>query len=494
MTSKPDPNENFVIESDEEEGEETKTHENFELPPAPRGDDIPPSIRNDDIQPVKAGPALDSEEVARDLERNRKLPAHERWINRTRVPEVSRALIRDSLPLDKAFSRQRWALVTVLDSSLFKSVTEEKSGKRFTGRLLKISGVYDSKEDAFRYYEILRTRNPHFSIHRVPVFEWVPIDDDLVDTSEEDERLVLYTVMDRYLKEQEKERQRMAGRIMGSALDIPSRPDNVDSKDHEDMPVQEAFTNVLPEDQFPTHLPRPDRDEEATRFFAKALHEVNHPELYEPPKPSEDAVKLSFDEAREIINDKEKVEKLKKSGVVLKLLPDDTSGMESVFLEQKFVVVSFIQPEEFMSGKKKKLRISSPDTTINFGGCLLKVRGAFHTLAGAENLARQLVSEELYFDTFVVKNFHWSLMSDTDCDERSYGNALMEEIMNGYREQKDSLKYSIERQIARAGNIQAPGMANWDQFIAGGPDISERFSNFAGHRLIDNGAGASAAD
>lgn len=380
----------------------------------------------------------ESKELAAKDKIRSKEPAHKRWRESLGNIDVQRLLMRDSLPLQPDFANQKWMIISYIDSSLFKTISH--GDKKYKGRLIKTSGAFQTKQDAFEWSKLLRKQNPHFVIHLVPMWEWTPIDDNWSDSNDTQDKDVTFAVLSNYVTKQDDRKDIMQKRI-------------------------EDATNVkelVDSEQFPEHKPRPDRTNETTHFFAKVQDEVDNPEKYELDKPKEDALELSLDEVINLAKNEDELEILKKKGCVLKLENDNTEALGEFINNQTYVVLAYIQPEEYgAEDGPVKVKLSN-DKIIPFNGLLVRPRGAFKTFDKADEYAQRLVNDEKIMDAYVVPNFNWCLMDETSVDERVYHDKFFSEQIAGFKEQQEDMKQTLRRRIVRAGEMQLPYM-DWSQ-------------------------------
>lgn len=385
---------------------------------------------------------MSKEEVKKQNRANRlkmEEPAHISWQKKMGKSDAARLQIPDSLGND-IHIQYRWALFSYIDSKHYKTISH--GDQRYKGRILKISGVFQYKEDARNWASILLKQNPHFMIHLVPFFKWTPVDDLCELTSTTRDNAITTIVLQEYVRMQEDMKAQMQHRLESSVL----------TKEFQEKIQMDPFA-------YPTHKPRPDRTAESCRFFAKVEHEKNHPELFALKPPSNDAVVTSFDDALH----EENIAMMREKGVVLSLKNDSPhdSIPEEVIDAYRFVVISYLQPEDYAVNKqnivlKYREQGDAHETQVDFSGLLVRPRGAFKTMESAGQYAKFLVQDEKIVDVHVVENFCWSPMDNHTEDKREYEDEQIKSLIDGYHAQQKELHSSMSVRMKNACLIQAP--------------------------------------
>ncbi len=371
--------------------------------------------------------------------RKAKEPAHMKWRAKMGDSHAAKLQLPDRLSYN-SYVPYRWALVSYIDSKYYRTISH--GDRRYKGRILKISGVFHHKPDAQAWSSILLKQNPHFMIHLVPFFEWTPVDDACECTTAARDKAITTIVLKEYVNSQEQAKNQMQRRLEASVL----------TKD---------FTEKVQLDPkaFPTHQPRPDRDEEACNFFARVQYEQSHPEQFRLPTPKESALSIGFEDALK----EENIAKMKERGVVLALHNDDPTGsIPKEFIDAyRFIVISYLQPEDYAANRNNivltyKEPRDSDATQVNFSGHMVRPRGAFETYEDADKYANCLVEEEKIVDVYVVENFKWAPMDEYEEDQRNYQDAEIKTLIDGYHTQQKELHSTLNMRLKNACKIQAP--------------------------------------
>ena len=114
----------------------------------------------------------------------------------TRVPVI--ALQSDLHRVEN----QNWACFSIIKPDEYGKLTHRE--KTYNGYLIKLRGVFATKEQAVKHIEKVMSVDRHFDIHLVPMFSWASVEDDEVEDREYASDIIKEIVTGYFKKENDK--------------------------------------------------------------------------------------------------------------------------------------------------------------------------------------------------------------------------------------------------------------------------------------------------
>lgn len=244
--------------------------------------EVPESMVSDPILDQKPRVVVEKDEEEEKSERkNLPVLVHEdpaaHWRSQHPAPKLQIVLQADAHASQPGFKSQRYALISYIDPKDYGVLHVED--RKYHAPLLKIRGVFSTKEDADKFARILMVRDPHFDLHLVEMFTWSPIsDEDVQDREYLDKRIE--SIVKSYLKSEEDRKNGIAQRIAAAATSSQFMKDPEKLKG------------------LPTDEPRPDRVEEVMNFWEEAMHLKETEAERALPDPPADSRPMTLDEVR----------------------------------------------------------------------------------------------------------------------------------------------------------------------------------------------------
>lgn len=353
----------------------------------------------------------------------------ERWRRNNPRTVLSTMTMPDPVTIAQ-FKKQNWVLVSYVEPSTFAALHYGDNAS-YHGFCMKVRGVFEHKREARQLAELLLAIEPEYAIHLIPSFCWTPVNDQMCVTKEFDEWLVEETC-ERYIEASEANKQKVQRRIAETAKHLGDMAFDADKM----------------------HIPREDRNAESTTFFAKLQHEKSHPEEYETPAlPKETTDDIYFEPAGVIEHcDEKQVENIfldvsgcnagKNADAPVQLVLDSDDPLPT----QNYIVMSWLLPEEYGAPV-----YMNEDKSLAFSGIVVKPRGVFEHEADARAHCEKLSQQgNQDIDVHVLAVGSWTPLKDVDVSDRQYTDEKLQELMDGYRENKASQAGSTRSRMARA--------------------------------------------